>query len=140
MVPIKDGKNADLYLDGFPAFSESAVFVLQQFIEEIDIIILTTSHKSNFTLEEWMHMFHKRNINVKKIDRLPDNVTHKNRKDELVNLFENNDIQDNFIIIDDDKSLNELPQRLKKNLMQTQSFKGLCETHLPVLLDIISKF
>jgi hypothetical protein len=44
-----------------------------------------------------------------------------------VNWFTANDVKEDFIIIDDDKSLNELPGFLKKRLIQTSSTFGLTE-------------
>ncbi|TXI85438.1 MAG: hypothetical protein E6Q37_06365, partial [Crocinitomicaceae bacterium] len=52
---------------------------------------------------------------------------HLNRKDELLNWFNANNMEDDFFIIDDDKSLNELPEHLKKRLIQTSPSIGLTE-------------
>jgi hypothetical protein len=48
-----------------------------------------------------------------------------NRKDEILSWFNSNNVPDNFIIIDDDKSLNALPEYLKRNLILTSSMVGL---------------
>jgi hypothetical protein len=53
------------------------------------------------------------------------NNNNFSRKDELLDWFNYNHIQDDFIIIDDDKSLNALPDNLKQHLIQTSSFIGL---------------
>ena len=47
-----------------------------------------------------------------------------------MNWLSNNNVVENFVIIDDDKSLNELPVSLKENLIQTSSHIGLTEEHL----------
>ena len=44
-----------------------------------------------------------------------------------------------FIIIDDDKTLNSLPPFLKKNLLLTSPFIGLTEAHLKDIEVILQK-
>jgi len=50
-----------------------------------------------------------------------------NRKDELLHWFNAKHLQENFIIIDDDKSLNGLPEYLKDKLIQTSGSVGLTD-------------
>ena len=130
MVPAKGWKKPELLNDGFPVFSTKATHVLQNLISESTIIMLTTSHKSNFSVEEWKNIFKNRNINIENLECLPTNVGNLSRKDEIIHWFNANTINDNFIIIDDDKSLNELPDFLKENLVQTSPYIGLTEMHL----------
>jgi hypothetical protein len=139
MVPAKSWKSPDLLSDGFSVFSSKAITALQRLISEDVTIVLTTSHKSNFTIEEWKNIFRNRNINIENMKSLPDNVKNLSRKDELVNWFNNNKIQEDFIIIDDDKSLNELPLFLKANLVQTSPYIGLTEEHLEIVKNILGE-
>lgn len=44
-----------------------------------------------------------------------------------------------MIIIDDDKSLNELPQAFKSRLVLTSSYIGLNEMDLPKLKTILNR-
>jgi hypothetical protein len=59
------------------------------------------------------------------IKKLPKNTENLNRKDEILNWYFTNKIEDNFIIIDDDKSLNLLPEFLKEKLILTSATVGL---------------
>ena len=129
MVPAKGWKSPEFLDDGFPAFSKKAIQTLQKLISEKDTVMLTTSHKSKFSIEEWKNIFKNRGINVEKIKTLPANIGNLSRKDEIVNWFSGNSVDDNFVIIDDDKSLNDLPDFLKDNLIQTSSHVGLTEEH-----------
>ena len=129
MVPAKGWKSPEFLNDGFPAFSNKAIQTLQRLISIEDTIMLTTSHKSKFSIEEWKNIFKNRGINVEKIKTLPANISNLSRKDEIVNWFSGNSVDDNFVIIDDDKSLNDLPDFLKENLIQTSSHVGLTEEH-----------
>lgn len=126
MVPASPWKRPEILEDNFMNFSLQATKALEKIISSTSAdILLTTSHKDNFTLNQWKDIFEKRNIKVGKIDKLPKNANHLNRKDEILNWFNANNINENFIIIDDDKSLNSLPDLLKNRLIQTSATVGL---------------
>ncbi len=129
MVPAKSWKSPELLNDGFPAFSSKAVCVLQSLISEDTTVMLTTSHKSRFTIEDWKSIFEKRGLQISKLNSLEDNTTCVSRKDEIVNWFNLNNVNEEFIIIDDDTSLNALPSFLKDNLILTSPMIGLTDSH-----------
>jgi len=128
MVPANSWRQPILLEDGFPEFSLNAVRSLDRIISNSSAnIVLTTSHKYKYTLNEWNDIFKRRNINVNKITRLPKNTTNLNRKDELIHWFNTKNSKGRFIIIDDDKSLNALPKFLKDKLIQTSGSVGLTD-------------
>ena len=137
MVPAKSWKSPELMNDGFPAFSNKSVAVLQKLISSDVTIMLTTSHKSNHTLEEWKNIFKNRNIDANKIKSLLENIKNLSRKDEVLNWFNLNNVNEPFLIIDDDKSLNDLPDYLKKNLVQTSAQIGLNDNHIEIISAIL---
>ena len=139
MVPAKGWTTPELLNDGFPDFSARAARVLQSLLSEDTTVVLTTSHKSNYTIEEWKDIFRKRGINVEKIKSLDFNAESLSRKDEILNWFKANSINENFAIIDDDKSLNSLPDSLKKHLILTSPYIGLTEEHLESARAILTK-
>jgi hypothetical protein len=139
MVPAKGWKSPELLNDGFPAFSSKASLTLQNLLAEGDTIMLTTSHKSKFSMEEWKNIFYNRGINIEKIKTLPENRNNLSRKDEILNWFSANNIEEDFVIIDDDRSLNELPGFLKENLVQTSPYIGLTEEHAAAIKLIAHK-
>jgi hypothetical protein len=134
MVPAKSWKTPDLLDDGFPAFSKVACVTLQRIISENDTVILTTSHKSNYTIQEWKNIFKHRGIEISALKALPENSCRMSRKDEILKWFNHNKIDEAFIIIDDDSSLNDLPLDLKKHLIQPSPYIGLSENHLKEIL------
>ncbi|MBK9481942.1 MAG: hypothetical protein IPO02_08200 [Bacteroidetes bacterium] len=136
MVPAKGWKCPELLNDGFPAFSSKATSMLQSLISEDVTIMLTTSHKSKFNIEVWKSIFKNRGIHIENIKSLPDNFNNLSRKDEIVNWFSVNNVDENFVIIDDDKSLNELPDFLKDHLVQTSPYIGLTEEHSEAIKSI----
>jgi len=86
---------------------------------------------------EWKKIFRNREIYIAKINALPDNVHHLSRKDEIMNWFFANRIVENFVIIDNDTSLNDLPNSLKKHLILTSPYIGLTEDHLKAIESIL---
>lgn len=128
MVPANSWRIPDILEDGFPEFSAKAVKSLDRIISTTSAdIILTTSHKHRYTLTEWKNIFKRRNIHVDKIGRLPKNTQHLSRKEELLNWFNTRKMNDDFLIIDDDKSLNSLPDYFKNRLIQTSGSVGLTD-------------
>ncbi len=125
--------------DGFPEFSSKATSTLQDLISEDLTVMLTTSHKSNYSIAEWKNIFKTRDINIKNIKSLPENSNNLSRKDEIVNWFNNNIVEEDFVIIDDDKSLNDLPPFLKAHFVQTSPFVGLTREHFEMINTILYK-
>lgn len=127
MVPAKGWKAPELLNDGFPAFSSKAVGALNSLISEDITVLLTTSHKSSYNINQWKSIFSKRGVEIKKLLVLPPNVNYCSRKDEILHWLENNELNEGFVIIDDDKTLNELPLFLKNNLVQTSPYIGFTD-------------
>lgn len=71
MVPAKGWKAPELLDDGFPAFSSHATNTLKKLISDKVTIMLTTSHKSNFSIEKWKTIFKNRGIIIKELATLP---------------------------------------------------------------------
>ena len=129
MVPANSWKKPDFLEDGFAMFKSQSVKALQKIIAETGAsILLTTSHKSTYNIAEWYSIFESRGINAKHIDRLPDDRLNVSRKDEILNWYKTEHRPDEeFVIIDDDKSLNALPANIKSYLVMTSSSVGLTE-------------
>ena len=140
MVPANSWRKLEILEDGFPEFSSVAVKSLDRIISKSGAnIVLTTSHKSLYSLKEWKNIFKRRNININDITRLPENTAHLSRKDELINWFNSNKLNSDFIIIDDDKSLNALPVFLKNRLIQTSASVGLTNYLADEAIEMIEK-
>jgi hypothetical protein len=138
MVPATGWKSPQLLDDGFPVFSNKATLALQSLVSEDVTIVLTTSHKSNYCINEWKNIFNNRGIAIKNLEALPENKLNLNRREELLNWFNMNHIADDFIIIDDDKSLNELPDYLRAHLVQTSPYIGLTDEHCKIIKTMIN--
>jgi ATP-dependent helicase/DNAse subunit B len=131
MVPAKSWQRPEILEDGFVAFSSKAVQVLKEVLSQNTnaTIMLTTSHKSRFSHSEWKEIFQRRGLIVNQLNSLVENTELLSRKEELLNWFNTNEIHEDFIIIDDDKSLNDLPKFFKNRLVLTSSLVGLNASH-----------
>jgi hypothetical protein len=129
MVPANSWKKPEFHDDGFPVFNSKSVSALQRIIAETGAsILLTTSHKSTYNLAQWRNIFKSRGINAKHIHRLPGSSLQSSRKDEILNWYNVKYVPDErFVIIDDDKLLNELPYNIKNNLVLTSPSVGLTD-------------
>ncbi|WP_339896337.1 HAD domain-containing protein [uncultured Algibacter sp.] len=128
MVSGASWRRLEYEKDGFPRFSTKAANSLQKIISETGAgIVLTTSHKYSYHIREWKNIFSTRGINnITSIHRLKRNTKNLNRREEIVKWLETS-TDKQYIIIDDDKSLNSLPYNIKKRLIQTSSTVGLNE-------------
>lgn len=137
MVKAASWKQPEMLNDGFPAFSNVAISSLQKILSDTGAsIVLTTSHKSLYSLDEWKSIFSKRGI-VAEIDKLNENVNGYNRKDEIVNWLNVHPDLDDFVIIDDDKSLNDLSDYYKNQLILTSPMIGLNDKAACEAVDIL---
>jgi hypothetical protein len=139
MVPAKGWERPELLDDGFPVFSSRATRVLQNIISDGTTVMLTTSHKSTYTIDEWKSIFEKRSIKITNLKSIGSNTNNLSRKDEILNWFNVNNVDEDYVIIDDDKSLNGLPVFLKDKLILTSSLVGLNDQHLDEIKSIIYK-
>jgi hypothetical protein len=135
MLPAASWRTTENLSDGFPGFTKHAVKNLKKLLSETHAsIVLISTHKTRFSNSEWRNIFRNRGIEAT-IDVL-ENENDSNRKDEIVNWYNTHSNED-FIIIDDDKSLNDLPERIKHNLVQTKSLVGFNEESYNVAKNII---
>lgn len=138
MVPAKSWIRQEVLEDGFAQFSAPSVNVLKQLITDEVSIILTSSHRFRFTQKQWKDIFLNRGVSVGSIMPLGVNGSRLNRKEEILSWLILNNPSEKFLIIDDDKSLNDLPPHIKERLILTQSMIGLNSSHLPEIQKKLS--
>jgi len=135
MTPVKGWARPRVLEDGFPAFSPKAVDAIRKVLSKNANakILLTTSHKGNYNRQQWIQIFHRRGINYQNIDKLNDNSTNVSRREEILDWLTDHNVSNNedIMIIDDDKSLFDLPAPLKLKLVSTSPMIGLTEELVP---------
>ncbi len=137
MLPAKSWQKPELLQDGFPVFASGAVQVLQEILTEADTIVLTTSHRSRFNVEQWKSIFRNRGIEVSKLLCTDSNTQLRSRREEVIHWLVSRPSGENFIIIDDDKSLNDLPAAFKERLLLTSPMIGLNVQHMQSLRELL---
>ncbi|RZJ71275.1 HAD domain-containing protein [Flavobacterium sp.] len=138
MVPTTTWKPSEILSDGFANFNSRAKNSLQTIIDRTGTsILLTTSHKSRFDISEWMEIFRNRGI-IADIDILRSNNDYLTRKDEIIRWFTEANTSESFVILDDDKSLNGLPNHLKSKAIITSGTVGLTPDQAEEAIQILT--
>ncbi len=141
MVPVKNWKPAQLDEDKFFMFSPNAIETLRLFITRETHIVLTTSHKSRFRTKEWISILNRRGLPVRKVSKLNRlKVPAKSRKEEILDYLTQTSIDDGILILDDDRSLNDLQPEFKQFLVQTNTMIGLRQEHIPAIEAIVKAY
>ena len=139
MVPTTSWKPTEILSDGFASFSARAVNNLQSIIYNTGAkLLLTTSHKSRYNNSEWEQIFKTRGI-IASIHKLEDNNDNLNRREEIVRWFTMTNISESFVILDDDKSLNGLPEYIKNKTIVTSGTVGLTLEEAETAINILRK-
>ncbi|HFK5554745.1 TPA: HAD domain-containing protein [Elizabethkingia anophelis] len=130
MVHANPHKQVEMEDDGFYKFNHKVVDVLNSVDHHNIELVLSTSHRFRFNLRQWKHLFNKRGIRFDKISIIKEGLNHKHsRRFEIEKWITDHHINSNdVIIIDDDKSLNALPENLKKRLILTNPYTGLTDS------------
>ncbi|MGZ3754310.1 MAG: HAD domain-containing protein [Mucilaginibacter sp.] len=141
LVPANSWKRPEFMEDGFPMFSSKSVKALQRILFETNAsVLLTTSHKSKYNVAQWKNLLKSRGINPKKVHRLSSNSLQTSRKDEILQWYTQKHVtNEEFVIIDDDKMLNDLPENIKHNLVLTSPSIGLTDELADEAISILQK-
>lgn len=140
MVPASTWKQPEFLADGFPVFSIKATQALNKIITCTKCtILLTTSHKTKYSLSDWKNIFELRGIQIDNLERLPENSLNVNRKEEILDWIKTSENKENFVILDDDKSLNGLMNNLKEKLVLTSPLVGLTSEQADEAISILKQ-
>ncbi len=127
MIPAKPWQTYQIGSDGFGMFSKFSIEGLNKIIKSSSNpeIVLTTSHKHSYSLDDWNKIFSNRGITKTKISRLDSDSLKISRIDEIKSWYLKN-MNEAFIVIDDDRGLNGLDVNFKEDyLILTNSTVGL---------------
>ena len=128
-----------MHADGYSDFCEKCVQNLNKLTEGIDTkIIISSSRRKGKTLEELKTILANRTITAPVFDALPFDDGVKSRCDEVIGYITENKLE-HYLIIDDDKSLAELPLSIKRNCVLTTYASGFDEQALAIARSIIAR-
>tara|TARA_B100001769_G_scaffold215300_1_gene174915 strand:- start:19 stop:486 length:468 start_codon:yes stop_codon:yes gene_type:complete len=124
LITTPPWKPDEIMEDNYSKFNEECVKNLNSLLSLFPTSIwLSSTRRLNKTLEEFNQIFQTRKIKNSIEGFLPNNADLKTRKQEVESFIKQNNLK-NYLIIDDDKSLNELDSKIKKQLVQTTFLQG----------------
>ena len=139
LITTPPWKRDELDSDGYSKFNEDCIKNLNTLLSKAEFEIwLSSTRRTVKTIEEFNSIFKHRNIQNSIVGFLPNEVSHKTRKEEVLSFVEQNEIN-TFIIIDDDKSLNDLTTDIKQYLVLTELQLGFDKKKLKLAEEIISE-
>ncbi len=97
---------------------------------------VSSPSNSTFTNSEWELIFKTRGI-IAKTEILEPNHENLNRKAELLRWFTKRLIKESFVIIDDDKSVNDLPEYIRSRAIVTSGTVGLVSDQVVEAISIL---
>ncbi|WP_299683084.1 HAD domain-containing protein [uncultured Tenacibaculum sp.] len=120
LITTPPWKSDTIHIDGYSDFNQNCVSNLNKLLEYADIEIwLSSTRRLRKTLSEFNQIFRNRKIQKEISGFLPAYENCKNRREEVLRFLLDYHIND-FIILDDDKSLNSLKEEIKQKLILTE--------------------
>lgn len=139
LVITPSWKQPQFLNDGFMDFDENCAKNLNDIINITQAdVILTTTHRIHYDECTWKEIFKNRNIEIKnicKINKISNFLDFPIRCEEILTWIQENP-NEKFMIIDDDKSLKNLPNHLKKFWIETQFLTGFNQECKHLALNI----
>ncbi len=141
LVTTAAWRPVEILADGFMKFNGKAAANLQKLILETGAtIVLTTTHRINYSTDTWKDIFKLRGISANTISKINDRNSIPvmlDRATEIKEWFHNGGNKQHFVVIDDDPSLNGLPTILKNKCVITKPLIGLDEEATTSALRIL---
>lgn len=138
LITTPPWKKDDIDSDGYSMFNTECVERFNKLLKSLESQIwLSSTRRAHKTLEEFNLIFQHRNIHTPIAGFLPIEEKPCTRKEEIVRFIETNKLS-SYLIIDDDKSLNDLDENMKNRLVLTEFLKGFDQNALKKALEITS--
>ncbi|MBK8672891.1 MAG: hypothetical protein IPN93_07865 [Bacteroidetes bacterium] len=135
-------RQAEIHSDGFMKMNEKALENLSILYKRTNAsIVLTTTHRINYDETEWKIIFKNRGLIFDTISKLNDKtkISHlADRGTEIKEWVERIGKNINYVILDDDKSINALPENIKDRWVSTNPLIGFDKESLEKALRILT--
>ncbi len=129
MVTTASWRSVEMLSDNFMKFNDIASANLQRIISLTNAsIILTTTHRVSFSNKQWEEIFLLRGIKLQAVSKINEKKFIDNqvsRAFEIEDWYNDVGTNENFVIIDDDLSLNGLKEGLRSKCIITKPLIGL---------------
>jgi hypothetical protein len=138
LITTPPWKADEMDSDGYSKFNQSCIDNLNQLLTVTDFEIwLSSTRRTVKKLTDFNLIFAYRKITKPITGFLPEYQNCRNRKDEILE-FINETVISDYLIIDDDKSLNGLEDSFKENLILTELIKGFDQDKLESAINKIN--
>lgn len=140
LINTPNWKPDKIHPDGYSDFDSNCVKNLNNLMNNVDAELwLSSTRRIGKSLSEFQTIFQNRNIVAPLIGFLP-GKTHGIERIIEINSFLDHEPIKNFLIIDDDKSLNGLEQDRKLFWLQTELLIGFNDEKLIKALQIVKNW
>lgn len=135
MITSPPWRSVPILSDGFMEFNINSVINLNKLLLVTKAnIILVSNHRHNYSKKEWIEIFKLRGVNKFKL--IIDNSIEVNRLKQILILTEK--LKFNYIIIDDDSLLEDLPKETKRYFIRILPLIGLCEDDVNLAIKLLN--
>lgn len=122
LVTASAWRPAEQHPDGFLKFNAKASHNLARLIDETHAaIVLTTSHRINYSVDEWKKLLATRGIHSPLISKINDVTTLAGMADRATEIGEwvsKLRTRAEYVVLDDDLSINGLPLAIKSRCVK----------------------
>ncbi|MGI4874518.1 MAG: HAD domain-containing protein [Janthinobacterium lividum] len=119
----------EIQADGFFKLNEKAAANLAGILTQTQAaVVLTTSHRINYSVEQWREILQTRGINPASITKINDCRTVADMADRATEIAEwvsRQPAELNYVVLDDDLSLHDLPAAIRQRCVLTKPLLGL---------------
>ncbi|QEC78364.1 HAD domain-containing protein [Mucilaginibacter ginsenosidivorax] len=140
LVTEPSWKKVEIGADGFMLFNKLSAQNLADILLLTGAeVVLASTHRINFAIERWLDIFKIRGVTINKLSKLNDKKSLTDMQDR------GNEIQEwihkngevNYVIIDDDLSINNLPEAIKQKWVTIKPHIGIDIEAKQKALDIL---
>ena len=129
LVTTPSWRKVELHADGFMKFNEMAAKNLARILAQTNAsIVLTTTHRINYSDSEWVALLHTRGVKASSISKINNAESIEEMADRAAEIsawIATHGFEERFVILDDDLSLHGLAAEIKARCVLTKPLIGL---------------
>jgi hypothetical protein len=140
LVTEPSWKKVEIGADGFMLFNKQSAENLVDILSLTGAdVVLASTHRISFTIERWLEIFKIRGIAINKLSKLNDRQSLSDMQDRGSEIQEwiHKNCEANYVIIDDDLSINNLPEAIKQRWVTIKPYIGIDADARQMALDIL---
>lgn len=142
LVTSPGWRHPERLADNFMKFNEEAANNLAKlYLATNASIVLTSTHRISYPIETWYDIFKARGLHFTNISKVNDKNTFESLLDrgtEVKEWVDNYGQESNYVVIDDDLSLHDLPLEIKQRCVITKPLIGFDSSSLEKALRILN--